>query len=254
MFFHKKSSNDKNEGTVTNVNNQLWSLYLNNVSEYIRFIQEISYDSPQTKEKEFIEAQSLEYYNACKHFVDFMIKNYSKKMFDGNNLIDLDIEKMTSGAKRECLNLFYIPRFSDLIYIDDKRYSTHFHTDGKFITEAENLHALPNLNTGLLSGKLNKIFVGLTIPEARDLLKQMNILPPNSELDREIINYQTMYSLHNKFLLSIIYLLLMDGEVYNFKRAKLFADSLGVIFNFEAYEPQEEIRGKKLTFNQNNVS
>ena len=99
---------------------------------------------------------------------------------------------------------------------------------------------LPGLSRILANSKINKLFNGLTPIDARELLKQMDIYPKNTELDEVISNYNERLMINQLFLKSIICLLLIRRSTYGINRARLFADSLGISFDFWPYEDKME--------------
>lgn len=236
---NKKKKIEKNVETKRHIS--IGDMYLECASYYINYQGKLRGIENPLDNKEFYEEMAGPFYNSAMHFVNYLENTYTDDILTNDEVIDIDLNKMLEGASNTVIELFSSPTFPNLIYINST-YSTHFHTDGNTIYDAENIQVLPGLSSMLANQKINKIFNGLTPIEARELLKQMSIYPTdkNQELDIVIDNYRERKNVQSAFYKSIICLLLIRRSNYGIKRARLFADSLGIPFDFTPFEKKEE--------------
>lgn len=229
----EKENNSKKPTSVA-------EMYLEYADYYINYQGKLRGIENPLEDKDFYQECAAPFYNSAMYFVNYLENTYTDEILSGEQVIDLDLDKMLEGADDTTLGLFSNPQFPSLIYIKDSQYSTHFHTNGETVCEAEGVEVLPGLSYALANQKINKLFSGLTPIEVRELLKQMNIYPKNTELDTVIDSYRERQKIQQGFLRSIICLLLIRRSNYGVKRARLFADSLGISFDFEPFEKKEE--------------
>lgn len=247
MFLFGKSKKSKKEEDVKEKVVSASDIYIRNVEEYIIYYGKMMMVKNPLDDKEFYEKYAVFYYRAAMEIVEFINENYPDSKFVGDEVIDFDYEGLLEKMRDETKSLFFKPNFPELIYIDAGRYSTHFHVQEDKVCEAEFVQVLPGLSRSLANEKINKLFTGLGVVELRDLLVQMNILPKDSELEETIEKHRELSRLNDKFLESVIALLLVvDRGRCTLKRARLFADSLGINFNFKPFEELEERKNKEL--------
>lgn len=239
MLFGNRKKQKKDDMVQTKKIVSAGELYLNYAEEYIKYMGKIRGIDNPTDDKEFYQKNAGPFYNSAMYFVNYLENTFSDELMASETPIDIDLNDMLQGADDKTKNLFLTPKYPGLIYLKDNRYSTHFHTDGSIIYEAEGVDILPGLSSILATDKINKAFNGLTPIEARALLQQMNIYPKNTELDQTITAVKERKVVTDSFLKSIICLLLLRTNKYSLKRARLFADSLGIYFNFEPFEKEE---------------
>lgn len=244
MIFGRKNKNKNNGEKPLKRPLTIGEIYLECASYYINYHGKIRGIENPVDNKEFYEEMAGPFYNSAMHFVNYLEKTYTDDVLNNGEVIDLDLSKMLEGASDTALGLFNSPTFPELIYIN-KQFSTHFHTDGKTIIDAEGIEVLPGLSSLLANAKINKLFNGLTPIEARELLKQMNIYPNGIELNEVINNYRERQNIQYAFYKSIICLLLIRRSNNGIKRARLFADSLDVSFDFSRFEKDTEYKRNK---------
>lgn len=220
-------------------------LYLSYAEEYIKYMGKIRGIDNPVEDKEFYQKYASPFYNSAMYFVNYLENNISNEQLVAETPIEIDFKTMLDNADDQAKNLFLAPKYPGLIYLKDNRYSSHFHTDGTIIYEAEGIDILPGLSRILATEKINKVFNGLTPVEARALLQQMGIYPKNTELDQTITAVKERKVVTDSFLNGIICLLLIKNNKYSVKRARLFADSLGIYFNFEPFEKEDKNTLKK---------
>lgn len=245
MLFGKSKKKHEKQENINRNNQSIGELYLEYANYYIAYQGKIRGIDNPLDDKEFYQEWAAPFYNSAMYFVEYLENKYPDQVLEADDVIQLNLADMLENADDTTRNLFNKPKFPNLIYLNDSLYSTHFHTDGDTIYEAEGIQVLPRLGMALANEKINKLFNGLTPIEARELLIQMNIYPKNTELDQVINNYSEREVINRSFLKSIICLLLIRRSSYGIKRARLFADSLGILFNFEPFEKQD-IHNKKL--------
>ena len=243
MFLGLGKNKKKKEDTQVTVKKEpvsVGEIYLDCASSYIKYQGKLINVEDTLNNKEFYQEWAAPFYKGAMYFVKYLENTYTDEVLASDMVIDLDLSKMLEGADETTKELFSKPEFPRLIYINDSQYSTHFHTDGKVVYEAEGIEVLPGLSGVLANQKINKLFQGLNPIEVRALLIQMNIYPKDTELDKVIDSYRERESINYYFLKSIICLLLIRKNPYDVKRARLFADSLGVLFDFKPFEKHEE--------------
>lgn len=240
LFGRRKEKKKQDENKIVKKHYSISDMYLECASTYINYHGKLRGIENPVDNKEFYQEMAGPFYNSAMHFVNYLENTYTDEILSQEQAINLDLNKMLEGANDTTLDLFNKPVFPSLIYINDSQYSTHFHTDGNVVYEAEGIEVLPGLSYALANQKINKLFNGLTPIEVRELLKQMNIYPKNTELDKVIDSYKERLRVQESFLRSIICLLLIRRSTYGVKRARLFADSLGILFDFEPFEKKEE--------------
>ena len=244
MLFSKKEKNKQMKELLNNKPLTTSEMYLECVDYYVNYQGKLRNIENPTDNKKFYEEIVSPFYNSAMHFVNYLESTYTDDTLNNDEVIELDLNKMIDGANKTVLQLFSSPTFPDLIYINSI-YSTHFHTDGNHIIDTEGVEVLPGLSSIIANKKINKIFNGLTPIEARELLKQMNIYPSSTELDEVINIYREKQKIQQVFYKSIICLLLIRKNNYAIKRARLFADNLGVPFDFSYFEKELEQRKLK---------
>lgn len=244
-----RNKNKKKRVETSNVKKpvSVSSIYLECVAYYINYHGKLRGIENPVDNIEFYEEMAGPFYNSAMHFVNFLEGTYNDESLCGDEVFEIDINKMLENADNKTLELFSNPKYPELIYLNDGLYSTHFHTDGQKIYETENIQVLPGLSSCLANDKINKLFNGLNPVEARELLKQMRIYPNDTELDLVIDDYMERKNIQYSFYKSIICLLLIRRSNYGIKRARLFADSLDVPFDFTPFERDlEQIQKKTL--------
>lgn len=247
LFNRNKKKKIVEENPVVKKHISVGDMYLECAAYYINYQGKLKGVENPVDNKEFYAEVAGPFYTSAMHFVNYLENTYTDETLTNDEVINLDLEKMIEGANEVTLSLFNSPKYPGLVYLNDKMYTTHFHTDGDTIYEAEGIQTLPGLSSLLANEKINKAFYGLTLVEARELLKQMDIYPQNTELDSVIENYRERKNIQYSFYKSIICLLLLRRSNYGIKRARLFADSLGVTFDFTPFEKEiERIYNKTL--------
>ena len=175
------------------------------------------------------------------NIVTFFEKCYPDDVLATDEVLEFDYNGLVSQMNYEMKSLFLKPQFPDLIYIDKAKYSTHFHVEDNIVTDAEGIETLPGLSSALANQKINRLFEGLSVIEVSELLLQMGILPKESELQSTINKYIELTYYNKTFLESVIALFLVIRRTkYAFKRARFFADSLGIEFDFSLFEKENE--------------
>ncbi len=234
MFDKFKKKEQKKELTLLDI---LEKKYSDNLNQYVEFnvkhYEEFNINTNEEQKALLID----EYNNAVSEIVNYLFRKFPNNIFDSNLSTEIIITDMYENLPSIAFNMLRIPTYPDIIDVLRGTYPTHFHTKGDKINEAEYVQVLPGLLPSLRSEKINKIFKGLTIRETRDLLKQMHILPIENELDKVIKDYDDRNNIYKNFLKSVIYSLLSkDYTEAGIKRARLFAASFDVDFNFEPYD------------------
>lgn len=223
--------------------------YLQNMKEYVIY-NESFYRRLHLPDEGRQEKLMAEYNNAVSEIVNYLLAKFPESSLNGNNSVEIELIDMNENLSNSTFNMLRVPSYPDIIDIKRGSYPTHFHVKGQFIEEAEEVECLKGLNYLLRNGKINKIFKGLTVKEARSLLDQMNILPKDNELDQVIINHDERTKLYYNFIRSIIYSLLTKAKsTADIRRARLFAASFDVDFDFEPYEAFINEQEKKLALN-----
>ena len=243
MFFksRKKAKNDDKNPQVSETKPiNVGELYLSYADNYIKYQGQIRGIDNPLDDKDFYQKFAGPFYNAAMYFVNYLESNISEEELNEDKPIDFDFEKMLDTADEEARNFFRATMYPNLIYLNDSKYSTHFHTDGEIIYEAEGIQVLPGLSGLLANERINKIFIGLTPREAKALLQQMGIYPKNTELDKVIKAVEERMFINTSFKKAIICLLLIKNNKYSLKRARLFADRLGIYFDFEPFEKEDK--------------
>lgn len=222
-------------------------IYIKNVSEYVEYYgKKLNIENP-VDDFPFYEKMAVPYYNSAMKIVDYVKNKYPDELFVNDDVIEFDYKDFVEQMDDNTKALFFVPNYPELIYVGNGISYAHFHVRDNVIEEAENLEQLPGLIDALADKKINKFFNGLGIVEARDLLLQMKILPRDSELDKVINEHNDLEYLNKKYLESVVALfLVINKNKYSVKRARLFADSLGIEFDFKYYEKDEEVLEKRL--------
>ena len=248
MFLGLGRKNKKKEKDDTKIEKKqpsIGEIYLECASYYIKYQGKVHNIENPLENDEFYREWATPFYNSAMYFVNYMENNYPDSVLVDDDVLDLDLSEMLEGADSTAKDLFFKPKFPELIYINESLYSTHLHTDGDVVFEAESIEVLPGLSKALANQKINKLFNGLTPIEVKELLKQMNIYPKDSELDQVISYYKEKEFVNYNFLKSIVCLLLIRRSNYDVKRARLFADSLGIYFDFAPFEKEQTHTLKK---------
>ena len=240
MFLFGKKKKEKEiieKETIVNPSD----IYIKNVNEYVSYYGKLLNVDKPLDDFEFYKKYAVPYYNSAMNIVNFVGDKYPDDVLASDDVIEFDYDGLVSQMNDETKSLFFKPNFPDLIYINESKYFTHFHVQDNVVTDAEGVEVLPGLSYSLANQKINRLFEGLSVYELRDLLFQMGILPKDSELQRVIdINNELSY-FNKKFLESVVALFLVVHRTqYAVKRARLFADSLGIDFDFTPFEKKED--------------
>lgn len=216
-----------------------------NIREYVEHkVKEINKFGPFVPNA--YENCQNKYIEAVLFGVDYLRIVFTNNKLDSNDSLEFDLNNMCNSASEETRKLIESPKLSDdIIFIIDGTTSPHFHinVDNETIDEADDIAELPNYNCMVNNDKLCSFFKGLTVYEARDLLKQMNLLPENSELEVSINFYDESKEVHKNYFLSIIYMLLKTNVKYDVKRARILADNMEINFDFTPYEDGKVLDG-----------
>lgn len=245
MLFGKRNRKKEKQENVDKKNTSIGEMYLEYANYYIAYQGKLRGIDNPLDDKEFYQEWATPFYNSAMYFVNYLENKYPDQVLTNDEVINLDLADMIENADDDAKALFSKPKFPNLIYLNDSQYSTHFHTDGETVYEAEGVQVLPGLSRLLANEKINKLFNGLNPIEVRELLKQMDIYPKDTELDQVINSYRELETINIGFLKSIICLLLIRRSDFGIKRARLFADSLGIYFDFEPFEKKDEHSLKK---------
>lgn len=240
FLFGKKEKNKNNDCSIQK---PLYpsDIYIRNVNEYVTYYGNLLGVEKPLENSEFYKKYAVPYYNSAMNIVNFVSDKYPDDVLASDDAIDFDYDGLVSQMDDETKSLFFKPNFPELIYINESKYYTHFHIQDNIVADAEGVEVLPGLSYTLANQKINRLFEGLNVCELRDLLFQMGILPKESELQR-VVDINRELSYHNKkFLESVIALFLVVHKTqYAVKRARLFADSLGIDFDFSPFEKKED--------------
>lgn len=223
---------------------KLYDLYIKNISQYVFLSKEMM--KPLSYDDEDKENDKQSYIETVEHIVSYLRNTFTSEVLKSGNSLEIDKNEMCKDINNSVIYSIREPEFRDIIYIIEETKYPHFHTNGSVIVEAEGVHCLPGLNRELCKPKINNIFEGMEVTEARAMLNQMRLLPRGNNLEREIFIHDLAMSMHKGLLLSIIYNLLMTRDADDILRARLFASSFGVDFDFTPYEEKEQNTGKKL--------
>ena len=216
-------------------------LYLNNLTRYTNYIAKKEGIKRPSDNEIFFNKCAEDYYKYANYFVEYIREKFPDTIFMREcNTLYINIEEMLADAPLEAKDLFLGPKYPKLIYIGSNTHSAHIHTYNSKIEEAENIECLPGLSDLLISPKINKLFNGLSICEGHALLKQMKILPKDSELSLIVKSYEEFDKVHLDFMNSIIYLLLLNKNKYSVLRTKFFADTFNIEFDFSSFEKNDE--------------
>lgn len=234
MFNKDKKKEQRKELTPIEI---LENKYVDNLCEYIEFNEKYYEQFNIQRSEEQREKLVEEYNNAISEIVRYLLVKFPDSTFNSNLPAEIVVTDMYENLSSVAFNMLRIPSYPGIIDIIRGTYSTHFHTEGDRVTEAEEVQVLPGLLPSLRTEKINKIFKGLTVKETRDLLKQMHILPIANDLERVIKSYDDRNKVYKNFLRSVIYSLLSKAHTEaDIKRARLFAASFDVDFDFTPYE------------------
>lgn len=194
------------------------------------------------------EDYSGKYVEAVLSGANYLRIKLTDRMLESNDNLEFDLNDMCNYVDTETKHFIESPKLKvpdSMVYIIDDTKSPHFHinVDNETIDEADYIAKLPNYNCIVSDDKLCSWFKGLTVYEARDLLKQMNILPKNGMFEAILQFYDEEKDVHKNYFLSIIYMLLKTQNKYDVKRARIFADNLGINFDFTPYEDGKVLDG-----------
>lgn len=215
-------------------------IYIRNVAEYVEYYgKKLNVENP-VDDLPFYEKMAVPYYNSAMRISEYIKATYPDEMFENDNVIDFNYNDFIENMDEETKSLFFVPNYPETIYIDSEKYYTHFHTYNNVVEQAEGIEFLPGLSSTLADKKINRFFKGLSVVEVRDLLLQMQILPKNNELAEIIAEHKELEYLNKRYLESVVALfLVLNKNSCNVKRARLFADSFGIEFDFEPFEIKE---------------
>ncbi len=237
MFGKFKKNEQKEEKKELSPIDVIERKYLNNLNEYVRFNEKYfkKYGIESNEERE--NNLMTEYNNAVSEIVNYLITKFPESSLNSNCPVEIEVTDMYENLSDFTFEMLRIPTYPGIIDVLRGTYSAHFHTEGNKITEAEEVQVLPGLLPSLRNQKINNLFTGLTIKEARDLLKQMRLLPITNDLDKIITAYDERTNIYHGFLKSIIYSLLSKATTpADIKRARLFAASFDINFDFEPFD------------------
>ncbi len=209
------------------------SLYINNMKRLYSIVGLKLDDNDK-------EVLTNEYNTALDYFKNYMEAHFSDEILVNENSLSINEEDMLANATDATKRLFLKPLFSSLIYINKDNSYAHMHTDGCNVTEMEGMESIKGLNPLLAKRKINNIFNGLSIVEAGALLQQMSLLEKESELREEIEKNSIRENIRSMFFKCIIYRILDSNSPQRITRARLFADSYNVPFDFTGYEEKVE--------------
>lgn len=233
-------SNEQNENTEEPNHSPVIA---NGVDEYVKYNQDLL----AFPNKELQEIDSVEYINAIRNIANYLQSFYQNKT-DSEFIPELNVDDMSQGIPRLIIHLLASPSINDIIYIIDDMKSAHFHVNNNQIEMAENMCTLPGLNYEVRTINLDDVFTGLTIFQARALLSQMNILPPQNNLDQQINSYFQRVKLHHLIIKDIVSTLLISPNDENYKIAQIFISYFEPAFKLPPYKSPIEESSKKLTY------
>ncbi len=234
MLGKKKNGEEKNP---------LYELYLKNISHYIFLSKEIMKPLSYTKENQEYDKKC--YIETVNHIVSYLRNTFTNEILKSGNNLEINVGEMCEGINNSVIYSIRKPKYRDIIYIIEETKYPHFHTNGSVVLEAEGIDCLPGLNRDLCKAKINGIFEGMEILEARAMLKQMRLLPIGNNLEREIYEHDSLEAAHKGLILSVVYNLLMSGNQEDVIRARLFADTFNVDFDFTPYDKEKDIKELK---------
>ena len=214
----------------------LGELYLSYASRYVSYQGKMNNVSNPLDNSDFYKQYAAPFYNSAMYFANYIDNIYTEDVLESNNIPEINISCMLQNASEENRKFFCSPKYPEIMHIKASDYTSHFHIKENIIEEAEDIHLLPGLSDLLANERINQLFVGLTPIEALALLEQMNICPKNSTLEQYINKYKEMKYVNEGFLMSIVCLLLIRRTKHSVTRARLFADSLGIDFDFSQFE------------------
>lgn len=177
--------------------------------------------------------------NSLNYFVSYLENTFSDDILVGSNSVCIDEDNMLTGASKDAKNLFCRHKYNMLIYINSSDTYPHMHTDGERVVEMEGVHTIKGLNHTLQNNSINKIFTGLTVSEAAALLEQMHLLSKDGELKKSIATHNVLEAVRRLFYNAIISKVLDSDSKMKVARARLFADTFGVKYDFSKYENEE---------------
>ncbi len=238
LFFNKNKKKKLDDNKV----NTLYERYLDNSVEYVNYARMLT--ASLFPDKEFDEQNAKEYYNSVNYYVTYMREIFCDEILCFEEKLGINVSDMLEKADTITKYMMIEPKYPEIIYILNDTRAPHFHTNGKYILDAEFINAIPGLDSKLRQTKINGIFEGMDILEARALLNQMRLLPINSSLDKTIKEHEASTQVFESFKESVICLLLCSGTKSDLIRARMFADTFGVDFDFSPYE--EKLNGEKI--------
>lgn len=212
------------------------AIYTSGLDEYIKYNKRIMMFPEKFSVK--IPALKKEYTSGIESIINYLretlteFKIDNKDSFGSNtNPLELDIQAMFATCPNILVNLIKKQRLPEIINIIDNMHMPHIHLSGETVEMAESLQLLPGLDRLLVSDKINHWFEGLNIFTARALLKQMNLLPENSNLERTLRNYNERVTLHRLLIKDIVDTLISKENRYDIERAKIFLSYFDVDYN-----------------------
>lgn len=213
---------------------------------YLGRMKDIYFINGMKFESEDRESCIVEYSNALSYFQGYLENKFDDATLESGNALNINEEEMLGKAPKYAQRLFQKPKYSGLIYINSSDTYAHMHTDGENVTGVEGVQSIKGLDPKLQKEKINNIFNGMTVEEAAALLTQMRLVQKeNSELYRAIYVYHVREEIRKSFYNDIIYAILKSNSQMKVTRARLFADTYGVDFDFIGYEKEDSKELKK---------
>ncbi len=238
IFFKKK---DKKEKTIDDI-------IENDVAIYLQYIKDINFMSQAFLSADYKKILASNYVGSINCFVQYLEVTFDDGTLSAGNVLTIDENEMLTSVPDCAKELFLPPAIQDLIYINEPNDYAHMHTENGKVVEMESVHTLRGLDPILRNVKINSLFNGMSVDEAYALLNQMGLVNNgNSELERMLFVYKVKKQIRRLFLRDIIYKLLSRETEMSIVRARLFADTYQVDFDFSYYELklEEQKRLKK---------
>lgn len=223
-------------------------IYIKNVTYYVDFQGALLNVENPNQNMDFFQEWGGKYYDAGMWIVNYMFEKYPDELLGLEESIQIDTDDFIKNMSNDTKSFFMEPQYPNLVFVDVNKHSTHFHIENNKIIEAENIEVLPGLSRALANEKINKLFKGLTLIDARNLLAQMQILPRKSELDQTISLMNARNKIRKEFLESVTALILISRSKYSVLRAQLFADTFGVDFDFTPFIKKDDEYSLKLQY------
>lgn len=227
-------------------------IFNNGLDEYIKYYQKImSFMSSNTITEKTTQLKE-EYINSIITIINYLRNTLTNEQLDScTHTIDINLRALLSKCPNTISSLIKEQDYAETIYITDNKHLPHFHTLNGYVDMAENIEALPGLNHILANQRINSCFNRLSIIEARALLNQMSLLPPDNNLDKEIASFNERNNLHKLLIRDIIESLLSTKNKYDLTRAMIFASCFDVPFDFTPYNHDND-KNKTLEFKKPN--